>query len=59
MNRIEKYTPLMLAIELNLKDIFSMMIKAGGDTSLTFLLDGKAKTCKDIKAFWNSEDIVL
>lgn len=59
LSLIKGYTPLMLAIEGNYAEIFEMMVKAGGDTSLTFLFDGQKKSCADIKEHWGSEDILL
>lgn len=61
INKLEGFTPLMLAVELNDKKAFELMIKYGGEINQPCFstIDNKLYYCKDIKERWNSTNIPL
>lgn len=59
IERIVGYTPLMMAIETNNKNIFEKMLEKGGDITLCYYnrILGITVCCKEIKEEWESDNI--
>lgn len=61
VNGLNGYTPLMMAAEMNLIDLFELMIKYGGNPNQTVRNTGPYSStisCWEIAAYWKSNSIL-